>query len=278
MKSFASLLLLFALCSVAVAEFHSGERVRLTNDEPLYFKDAVHRKGTSGEEFVVHTHNTKTGKVFVIITDTGGKQMALNIRQEALASIPAAPPIGSTTAATPARGVDGVLGIPWGAARDQVTQTMLEREGVTLDEKRSKDTTLAFSGGRFAGMSGLAYFFYFFEDKLCKAVVFLNADDRHPVSDYTSVRKLLVEKYGKPNGSFSFYSRPYHDGDGYEAQAIRADKGRFADYWFFPTEEAPQSVLSSEITTSLAIRISYEHSATAKKFYDKNKEKRKSDL
>lgn len=78
-------LLIFARLAFA-AEFSKGDTVTLTRDEPLYFKDAVHRQGTKGETFTVHSHNADAHKVFVVTKDAKGQPIGLNINEDAFAS------------------------------------------------------------------------------------------------------------------------------------------------------------------------------------------------
>lgn len=172
--------------------------------------------------------------------------------------------------------VGGFLGIPWGATRDQVTQAVLKRDGVKIDKELTDEIT--FVGGRFAEMKVVTYQFLFFDQRLCKATVWLETDETRLLAEYQTVRKLLIEKYGKPTHNYAAFSRPYEAGDGHEARAIRSGKGDFSDFWFFPSEKTPKSSLWSTITTGLLIKLEYEDNPIARKFYERIKEKKKSDL
>ena len=72
------------------AQFQQGDEIKLTRDEPLYFRDQIFRQAKSGETFSVLAHRADAKKVFVRGTDKGGKQIALSISETAVAAAPLA--------------------------------------------------------------------------------------------------------------------------------------------------------------------------------------------
>lgn len=50
-------------------------------------------------------------------------------------------------------------------------------------------------------------------------------------SDYKEYKSMLTTKYGKPKTSVERFKDPYYEGDGYEIQAFRLNKGLYVS-WF----------------------------------------------
>ncbi|MBR5035131.1 MAG: hypothetical protein IKX71_07465 [Bacteroidales bacterium] len=50
-------------------------------------------------------------------------------------------------------------------------------------------------------------------------------------NQYFEFKEKYTDKYGKPNDEFEFFSKPYYEGDGYELQAVKNDKGYYTTYW-----------------------------------------------
>jgi hypothetical protein len=73
-------------------------------------------------------------------------------------------------------------------------------------------------------------------------------------SEYTSYRSSLIEKYGLPNSSYSGFTTPYYEGDGYEITGVSVNKCNYSTYW---------DNMSIEISQFQQIRITYENSVNA---------------
>lgn len=50
-------------------------------------------------------------------------------------------------------------------------------------------------------------------------------------SSFSKYRDILIEKYGTPKDEYTFFTKPYYDGDGYEMSAIRNDKCTYINAW-----------------------------------------------
>lgn len=85
-----SLLSVFTCSLSAQTVFPKDSKVRLTKDTPLLFKTEQTRIGKAGETFTVIQHNTATKRVFVLATDAAGKQVALNVADDAVEPVPVA--------------------------------------------------------------------------------------------------------------------------------------------------------------------------------------------
>lgn len=94
------------------------------------------------------------------------------------------------------------------------------------------------------------------QGKLARVVIMLATADDVAHDTYNELRSVLAEKYGAPARTAVSFLDPFHEGDGYEAEAIRAGKGIFLTQWSDGGE-----TLTLNITSSLAVAVTYESSA-----------------
>lgn len=73
-------------------------------------------------------------------------------------------------------------------------------------------------------------------------------------SDYEKYISILTEKYGAPEKTYSFFSSPYVEGDGYEMTGVSVDKCNYASFW---TKEQGVRI---KISKYKQVQISYENS------------------
>lgn len=85
-------------------------------------------------------------------------------------------------------------------------------------------------------------------------------------SEYKYYTEMFTKKYGNPLHTFSFFSDPYYEGDGYEMQAVRNEKCTY--YSGYHIQEGNISV---EISKYQQIKIAYEDSINTT-IMDKEKE------
>ena len=50
-------------------------------------------------------------------------------------------------------------------------------------------------------------------------------------SRYSDFKEKFKKKYGAPEKSYEFFTTPYYEGDGYELQAIKLEKGYYYTFW-----------------------------------------------
>ena len=74
-------------------------------------------------------------------------------------------------------------------------------------------------------------------------------------SDYNYYKSAFEKKYGKPDASYEFFSRPYYEGDGFELQAVRVEKCTF-----FTSFKATGGVIYISMDKSERLVINYEDS------------------
>jgi hypothetical protein len=211
------------------ADFSKGDVVALTQDEPLYFKDAIYRQGSKGETFTVYSQNAATEKVFVVTKDDKGGVIALNLSKDALALIRSAPRPKTTPlpdVSGPGK-LGGLLGMPWGTTMDAAKKVMLSRGGTTFTGASSDSTTLIFEGGSFSGHECESVALSFLDGALYRGCVTLKED-----SVFDEIDPPLQKKYGMSNVG----------GEGYRA-------------WYFPSfqdqRESLNLMLSNEGKTVL---------------------------
>ena len=85
MKLVTFLATILLSCMGLAADFAPGDRVALIKDTPLYFsKSTMVRIGKSGEQFIVIAERREEHKVFLSALDGGGKEIALNVADDAV--------------------------------------------------------------------------------------------------------------------------------------------------------------------------------------------------
>lgn len=73
-------------------------------------------------------------------------------------------------------------------------------------------------------------------------------------SDYQKYLSVLTEKYGAPEKTYSFFSSPYKEGDGYEMTGVSVDKCVYASFW------KKEQGVRIKISKYKRVQISYENS------------------
>jgi hypothetical protein len=91
------------------------------------------------------------------------------------------------------------------------------------------------------------------DGKLARVVVVVTPPDESVRENYEQIRQVLVKKYGPPAKTVQRYLEPFHEGDGYEQEAIRAGKAVFATQWIDGDED-----LFINITPALQVSVTYE--------------------
>lgn len=122
-------------------------------------------------------------------------------------------------------------GIPWGTEL-QEAQKRLQELGFTV--KELEDGTPIFKGK----LAGEVCTGVIVEDQgkvVAYNISFHNSGEgfkswitAKPV--YMRIKNILKSKYGEPK-SVEFFSDPYEEGDGYEFQAIKNDRGYYGSIW-----------------------------------------------
>jgi hypothetical protein len=100
------------------------------------------------------------------------------------------------------RQVNGFMEIPWGTPPDQARPALEARAHATYDAGASSPAKHWWNGGTFAGYPAAAehsFVLEFYDNKLCKAVVFLKPASPGHKDEYKGMKKLLTEKYGTRN-------------------------------------------------------------------------------
>jgi len=148
--------------------------------------------------------------------------------------------------------------IRWGASHDEVRKQLISKgfSPGALD----KDGDFKFEGSLVGHKAqGLALFG---DRKVAKVIVRIITPDHKAIETYRSMKEVLTKKYGKPSSDYEFFKKPYYDGDGFEAQAIKLGKATFSSFW--------GSALNLEIHESLTVQLNYESDVWEKE-YEKRK-------
>ena len=98
--------------------------------------------------------------------------------------------------------------------------------------------------------------------KVYKATVYLPIKETWYAikQNYQDYLEVLTTKYGTPNKSYDFFSKPYFEGDGYEMSALGLEKCTFSAYWL----DIDNTSIVIEISKYKQVKISYENNANQK--------------
>jgi len=116
--------------------------------------------------------------------------------------------------------------IPWGSSPEKVKEVL----GKKYSLKTEMEGDLLFSG-TILGTDATIYTFFNNDKKLVKVVVSLEPAEGKVIDTYDEIKEILISKYGPPDKVYEFFEDPYKEGDGYEEQAIKLNKGHFACFW-----------------------------------------------
>ena len=139
--------------------------------------------------------------------------------------------------------------IPWNASSETVVKKL--KDAGFRQIKRNKQGDYSFRGNLLNhDATGMAMFA---RGRLASVIVVLVTPEEMAHETYTQVREVLVRKYGEPARTLASFVEPFHEGDGYEAEAIRSGKGIFMTQWSDAGEQ-----LLLKITPGLAVAVTYE--------------------
>jgi hypothetical protein len=95
--------------------------------------------------------------------------------------------------------------------------------------------------------------------KVWKIVVYLpKQDDWYSLkSTYIKFYELFLKKYGEPTSSYSSFSSPYEEGDGYEMTAVAEEKCNYTAFW---------DLVYMSISKYNQLEINYENPTNAELF------------
>lgn len=149
--------------------------------------------------------------------------------------------------------------IPWNTSTDTVIQK-LKAAGFKQIKKDKKSGDVAFRGELLGhDATGVAAFA---QGRLAKVIVILSTGDEMARETYSQVREVLVKKYGPPARTTVSFGDPFHEGDGYEAEAIRQGKAVYMTEWGDGGEQ-----LVVNIASSASIAVTYESPDWAAELY-----------
>lgn len=131
----------------------------------------------------------------------------------------------------------------------------MESQGFTFKEEFSNGAIMK---GAFMGYSNCELFIYTTPNTklVWKVCVYLPEEKNSWYSlksDYTKSVEAFTGKYGKPTDKFSFFSKPYYDGDGYEMTGVKTEKCHFSSFW-----ELEKGTIVVKITKWCQVSLGYE--------------------
>lgn len=137
--------------------------------------------------------------------------------------------------------------------------TKLKAKGFTLDKSDDKAYLMS---GSFTGKDVELFVFFSPKTKVaCKVVVYYpKRTSWYSIKgEYNNLKESYEKKYHLRN-SFSFFSDPYYEGDGYEMQAVRNEKCNYISFF-----DAPGGGIVVEISEFEQVKVAYEDDANMEK-------------
>lgn len=83
-------------------------------------------------------------------------------------------------------------------------------------------------------------------------------------SDFTAISERIVNKYGQPNDTYSFFESPYEEGDGYEMTGVAVEKCFYLSVWK-ASAAYPNQTIAVRITKAQRVSLVYENDALMEK-------------
>lgn len=139
--------------------------------------------------------------------------------------------------------------IPWNAPGEVVVKKL--KDAGFKQIKKDKKGDYAFQGNLLGhDAAGMAMFA---QGRLVRVIVMMTTPEETIHETYSQVREVLLNKYGKPVQTLAQFVEPFHQGDGYESEAIRSGKAVFLTQW---NDDGQQ--LTVNITSGLMVGVAYD--------------------
>ncbi len=161
----------------------------------------------------------------------------------------------------------GFLAAKWGDSPADLKKA-LTAKGFTVDGRYGGGDLLYATCGKMGGFDVTSVTLYFLDDQFYKAVVLFSPGEERVLGQYQDTKKLLNLRFGKPKHDWYDFSRPYCIGDGFERQAIRADKAYIVSTWEFNNKPG-KAVIWLWVSSNFQVNLSYEEEALTKKAIDR---------
>lgn len=143
--------------------------------------------------------------------------------------------------------------IPWESSPNNVKEILSKRYNFI---KQDNDGDLFFNGSiKSVPVTIVAIIA---NKKLVRIIISIEPENNLYRYTYRNFRDLLIEKYGQPIEDNEFYSSPYENGDGYEEQAIRNNKGFISTKW---PKASDGSTIGMQSRNNLTIALFYDTKA-----------------
>lgn len=144
--------------------------------------------------------------------------------------------------------LDGFWSIPWGSSISTV-EGILKDKGCTIFN-RGPEYLMA--QGRYTNQD-VVIALSFFKNQFSDAIVIYKYEINRAFQKYDEMCSLISSKYGEPTSRSRWFKTPYEDGDGYEEQAIKLNKGHVSSTWVF----GDGNTISTYIVDNLDVFVDY---------------------
>lgn len=167
----------------------------------------------------------------------------------------------------------GAMGLEFGMSESQAKQIMSNRAGFEFYKENPINNTVSYTNGIFAGRQCVGAILHFYNHKLHTIVVLVESKPEAKTLDlYNEVIGELQVRYNLIPKEYHNYRSPYSAGDGYTLSAIKLGYADLTTLFAF----GDSNVISVNITQSLSLKLTYQHTELAGPAIDaQSKEKSK---
>lgn len=151
----------------------------------------------------------------------------------------------------------------------------IEKFAAELEQKGFSKLSKKLYEGEFAGENAIIYLSDDEHNNIHTIMVTFNEKTSWAAlkSSFFQFKELYTEKYGRPTRQFSVFENPYYEGDGFEMQAVKLDKTRYASIY-----ELENGDIILTITNECNVAVVYEDKVGSKINDEQKKEKALNDI
>lgn len=124
------------------------------------------------------------------------------------------------------------MGIEVDGSRADIT-SQFKSKGFIVSREKADENSIKFTG-KINGMQIEVFAAFTTTSNKCWALMVYLPEQTNWYDikrQYNEYLQILIDKYGKPNSSYDFFSSPYYEGDGYEMSALALGKCTYAAFW-----------------------------------------------
>jgi hypothetical protein len=150
----------------------------------------------------------------------------------------------------------GALGLTFGCSKQQAN-TILTQKGGVMDKVNSKNDIIIFDKLKFGVRKPEFVSLKFVNNKLYEINIYFSTMESLTQELYNSVRSDIEKKYFEGE-CYRNFDGIYHDGDGYEMQAVKLGYAKINCFWTNFKNNTSERVIQLGIDVGLLVVLTYQ--------------------